>query len=73
MLGELGAYERETFEVVVLGTLPVADREALAAPEEFGMLPDGRLLLLQRGPREGEIDRFDVVLHFDRILEERLP
>ncbi|MCB1009735.1 MAG: PD40 domain-containing protein, partial [Acidobacteria bacterium] len=51
----------------------VADREALAAPEEFGVLPDGRLLLLQRGPREGEIDRFDVVLHFDRILEERLP
>jgi len=51
----------------------IADREELNAPEEFNVLPDGRLLLLQRGPREGEVLRTDLVLHFDRFLEERLP
>jgi len=51
----------------------IADREELRAPEEFNVLPDGRLLLLQRGPREGEVLRTDLVLHFDRVLEERLP
>jgi hypothetical protein len=51
----------------------VADLGELRAPEVFNVLPDGRLLLLQRGSREGKIHQFDLVLHFDRVLAERLP
>jgi hypothetical protein len=50
----------------------VGDAETLRAGE-FTVLPDGRLLFVQRGPRESEIRRFDVILHFDRMLAERVP
>jgi serine/threonine-protein kinase len=54
------------------------DLGAIGAALEFAgapydVLPDGRLLTLRRGPDEGEIDRFDIALHFDQELKAKLP
>jgi len=44
------------------------DLDALRIPAAsfrlFDVLPDGRLLMVQRGEGEDELDRFDVVLNF---------
>ena len=48
------------------------DRDSLRTAV-FNVLPDGCLLFLERGPREDEIRQLAVILHFDRILKERLP
>ena len=43
------------------------DLDALKIPATsrlFDILPDGRLLMVQRGEGEDELDRFDVVLNF---------
>jgi len=51
----------------------VADCEDLKVADEFNVLADGRLLLLRHGAREDEISHAELILHFDRLLEERLP
>jgi len=47
----------------------LVDLEAHQLTEGFEILPDGRLLIVQRDENEGEIQRLDVVLGFTAALE----
>jgi len=53
------------------------DLDALKIPATsrlFDILPDGRLLMVQRGEGEDELDRFDVVLNFfDEVRQKVHP
>jgi hypothetical protein len=52
------------------------DLDALRIPAAsirlFDILPDGQLLMVQRGEGEGELDRFDVVLNFSDEVKQRM-
>jgi Tol biopolymer transport system component len=45
------------------------DLRALGLTENFDVLPDGRLLAVERGDNEGPITRYDVILGFTGELE----
>jgi eukaryotic-like serine/threonine-protein kinase len=50
----------------------IVDFEAQRLFAGFDVLPDGRLLFVQRAPREGEIEHVEVVLGFDREVARRV-
>ena len=39
---------------------------------EWDILPDGRLLAIQRGEGEGDITHFDIVLNWSQELREQM-
>ena len=49
------------------------DRQKYRIAQNNGaMLPDGRVLLIQRGDDEDDITRFDVVFNFFDLLKEKM-
>ncbi|HVR29678.1 MAG TPA: protein kinase [Thermoanaerobaculia bacterium] len=51
----------------------VADIEAIRALPLFDVLPDGRLLFVQKGELEDDVDHTELVLGFGRELARRIP
>jgi len=69
LLDHLLSVDVATTPRIVAGTpRPLVDLAAQHLTDGFEILPDGRLLVVQRDDAEGEIERFDVVLGFTSTL-----